>query len=99
MPEYFDSDPGSRPRSFGGWRVVASAWAVALLVVVLFGGVQALASRNGSAVPQPERLVGVMIPQHDPSCAGSGMAINCHAANDAFVQAQADAEARAAYGF
>ncbi len=104
MPEYFESDAGLRPRSFVGWRVIASAWAVALLMVFLFGGVQAVASRNESAALQPQRLVGVMIPQHDPSCAGPGLATarslpTCHATNDAFAQTEADDEARAAYGF
>lgn len=105
MPEYFEqeSEPGLAQRYLGGWRVVASAWAIAIMVVLLFGGVQALASRHEVPV-QHEQLVGAIIPRHDPSCAGAGAVTasatpNCHAvAGDVFDQAEADAEAAASYG-
>jgi len=104
MPEYFDHE--SEQRSFvqgnpGGWRMVASAWAIAIAVVLLFGGVEALASRH-MTLPQDQQLVGVVIPQHDPSCTGPGAiagSANCHAVvGDVLERAGADAEAAAAYG-
>jgi hypothetical protein len=70
MPEEIErgSGPALAERSFGGWRIVASAWVVAIVIVMLFAGVQALASRH-SASPHALSLVGVVIPRHDPSCA------------------------------
>jgi hypothetical protein len=51
------------------WRIVASAWLVAIIFVLLFGAADALASRHSSASSK-SRLVGVVIPQHDPSVPG-----------------------------
>jgi hypothetical protein len=62
MPEKI----GSRRRSFGSWRVVASAWLVAILFVVLFAGVQVLAGRH-SVSPREPTLAGAVIPRHDPA--------------------------------
>jgi hypothetical protein len=71
MPEEIESGRGQRmaERSFGGWRIVASAWLVAIVFVVLFAGVQALASLHGTS-PREASLAGAVIPRHDPSCAG-----------------------------
>jgi hypothetical protein len=54
------------------WRMVASAWAVAILFAVLFAAVQALASLHGPSIHQ-ERLGGAIVPRHDPACAGPGI--------------------------
>jgi hypothetical protein len=56
-------------RSFGGWRVVASAWLVAIVFVMLFAGVQALASRH-DASPHKASLAGAVIPRHEPGFTG-----------------------------
>jgi hypothetical protein len=56
----------------GGWRGVASAWALALLLVVVFAGVQALACQRTVLPPSP-RLAGAVIPRHDPASAGVGI--------------------------
>ncbi len=73
MPEDIERDPGLRiaDRLLGGWRIVASAWLIAMVFVVLFAGVQAMASRHGIS-PHQATLAGAMIPRHDPSCAGLG---------------------------
>jgi hypothetical protein len=55
----------------GGWRVVASAWALLLLFLLLLAGVSAVACPRGGV--QPDRhLAGAVIPQHDP-CVGPGV--------------------------
>ena len=103
MPEYFEQErePGFAERYLGGWRVIASAWAVAIVFVLLFAGVQALASRH-APTPQQRSFVGVVIPRHDPSCGGPGDVTasstpNCQAATDLVDKAEAQAEAEAAY--
>jgi hypothetical protein len=49
----------------GRWRMLISAWIVALVFMLLFAGVQATACyRNGSQ--SPTRIAGAAIPQHDP---------------------------------
>jgi hypothetical protein len=72
MPEYIEEERGPRiaEGSFGGWRIVASAWVVAIGFVVLFAGVQALASLHGTS-PHQAMLAGAVIPRHDPGCAGA----------------------------
>ena len=55
-----------------GWRGVASAWALVLLLVMLFAGVQALACPDAVAPSRP-KLAGAVIPRHDPASAGVGV--------------------------
>lgn len=60
-------------RRFGSVRAIASAWAVAaLLLVLLFGGAAALASWRGQS-PHPASLAGAVVPRHDPACARPGL--------------------------
>jgi hypothetical protein len=101
MPEYFEQErePRFTERYLGGWRVIASAWAMAIVFVLLFAGVQALASRHATS-PRQQSLAGAVIPRHDPSCAGPGDVMaaitpNCQTSGDAL----ADAEAEASYGW
>lgn len=70
MSERIDSTGGLRiaDGSSDGWRVIASAWVVAILAIMLFIGVQALASRH-SVLPRENNFAGVVIPRHDPNCA------------------------------
>ena len=56
----------------GGWRGIASAWALVLLLVILFAGTQALASRR-IASASPAQLAGAVIPRHDPASAVVGV--------------------------
>jgi hypothetical protein len=72
MPEYIEEERGPRiaERTFGGWRIVASAWVVAIVFVGLFAGVQALASLHGTS-PHQAMLAGAVIPRHDSGCAGA----------------------------
>ena len=72
MPEYIEEEGerGFAERYLGGWRVIASAWVVAIVFVALFAGVQALASLH-RASPRQSVLAGAVIPRHDPSCAGA----------------------------
>jgi hypothetical protein len=68
-------EPKTEPvgdRYCGGWRGVASAWALVLLLVMLFAGTQALASRH-IAAPSQAKLAGAVIPRHDPASAGVGV--------------------------
>jgi hypothetical protein len=58
-------------RLSAGWRGVASAWALVLLLVILFAGTQALASRRNMAASQT--LAGAVIPRHDAASAGVGV--------------------------
>jgi hypothetical protein len=58
-------------RLSAGWRGVASAWALVLLLALLFAGTQALASRRITAASQPT-LAGAVIPRHDPARAVVG---------------------------
>jgi hypothetical protein len=48
-------------------RGVVSAWAVAVFVVVVFFGFQALAGLH-KAPPCAVQLAGAVIPRHDPIC-------------------------------
>jgi hypothetical protein len=98
MPEYMEQEREPRfVERYLGWRVVASAWAMAVVLVLLFAGVQALASKHVIA-PQQQSLAGVVIPRHDPSCAGPGDHLasatsNCPSPGDAVESTEA------AYGF
>ncbi len=56
-------------RTSSGWRVVASAWLVAMVFGVLFAAVEALASLH-SAPPGKASLAGAVIPQHDAGFIG-----------------------------
>jgi len=60
MPEYFEqeSEPASKRRYLGGWRVVAAAWAMVRKVAVstaIIGILGASAYVPNSAVPNPAR--------------------------------------------
>jgi hypothetical protein len=60
-----------RERQVGGWRVVASAWVLVLVFLLLLGGVSAVAGQHRGAAPlRPP--IGAFIPQHDP-CSGPGV--------------------------
>ena len=97
MPEEIVSgrERGAPENSFGIWRTVAAAWAMAFIFVLLFAGVQALASRHGVS-PREANLAGAVIPRHDPSCSGAEDAMapsvrGCQDFRSAFEQAQASA--------
>ncbi len=102
MPEYFDQERESSfaERYLGGWRVIAAAWALAVMVIMLFTGVQALASRHVT-VPEQSQLVGAVIPRHDPGCDEAAMsaATTCHSATDDLARAEAEAEIGGSYGW
>ena len=57
-------------RLFPSWRVMVSAWVLVVVFVILFTGVEALASRY-TASPRHANLAGAVIPRHDPACAGT----------------------------
>ena len=59
-------------RQIGGWRVVAAAWAVLLVFVLLLAGVSAMACPRAETHPH-RHLASAVIPQHDP-CVGAGLA-------------------------
>ena len=58
-------------RQIGGWRVVAAAWAVPLLFLLLLAGVNAVACPRADTHPL-RHLASAVIPQHDP-CVGPGV--------------------------
>jgi hypothetical protein len=57
-------------RSSEGWRIVAAAWAVAIILVMLVAAVSGLSSRPASSSHGADGYAGVTIPRHDPNCAG-----------------------------
>ena len=59
-------------RRVGGWRVLASAWALVLALMVPLAGAGAMACLHGHGQPD-HLLAGAVIPQHDP-CVGLGVA-------------------------
>jgi hypothetical protein len=59
-------------RHSGGWRGVVSAWALVILLFMLFAGTQAVASHHAKA-PGQAKLAGAVIPRHDPASAGVGV--------------------------
>jgi hypothetical protein len=67
MPADLGHEPGCDARLAGGWRAIAAAWAV--MLVLLFAGFAATAALRDTAPARPAaaRLV---IPQHDALCAG-----------------------------
>jgi hypothetical protein len=60
---------GIAERSAGDWRIVASAWLVAILFLVLFAAAAALASLRITSSHEAS-LAGAVIPRHDPSFPG-----------------------------
>jgi len=103
MPEYIEleREPSIAERFLGGWRVTVSAWVMAVAFVLLFAGVQALASHH-EASPARATLAGAVIPRHDPTCAGAGAETasaptTCHFDADSIAAAAAEGEA--AYGW
>ena len=58
-------------RQVGGWRVVASAWVLVLVFLLLLGGVSAVACQHSGGAPL-RPLARAAIPQHDP-CSGPGV--------------------------
>jgi hypothetical protein len=71
MLESVERERGSErnDRLPANWRVVASAWVLVALLGMLSAGAQALASLH-AASPRQSMLAGVVIPRHDPACAG-----------------------------
>ena len=67
------NEPEKSARRFGSCRAVVSAWAVvALLLVLLFAGAEALASWRAHS-PHRASLAGAVLPRHDPACARPGL--------------------------
>jgi hypothetical protein len=58
-------------RQIGGWRVVAAAWALLLVFLLLLAGVSAVACPRADSHPR-QHLASAVIPQHDP-CVGPGL--------------------------
>lgn len=65
----FKAEPERRLPPSGNWRVVISAWVIAILALLLLAGYQAFSSRHEIS-PRAESLAGTVIPQHDPGCSG-----------------------------
>jgi hypothetical protein len=84
MPDEIEGTRGLST-SVGGWRVVAAAWLVVILFVVLFAAADALASLSHS--PCKESLAGAVIPRHDASSPGPDEV----AASDWLERVRADA--------
>jgi hypothetical protein len=88
MPEYFEqeSEPGFLERYLGGWRVVASAWAFAAMVIFAFGFVGAVIPRHDPSCGGPGDVTASATP-------------NCRAVGDILERAEAETEAAASYGY
>jgi hypothetical protein len=83
MPQKLDATG----KSTGSWRIVASAWLLAIILGALFVTVQAMASRHTPSPPRVDSLAGAVIPRHDPSFPGPDEV----AASDWLKRAQAEA--------
>lgn len=59
-----------RDQNFGEWRGIFSAWAIAVFVVMLFIGVQAVAALHGVSPHEASFAGAARVPRHDPACAG-----------------------------
>lgn len=59
-----------RDQNFGDWPGIFSAWAIAVFVVMLFIGVQAIAALRGVSPHQASFAGAAQVPRHDPACAG-----------------------------
>jgi hypothetical protein len=70
-------------RDISPWRGVISAWAVAIFLVMVFAGFQALAARHHAS----PHLAGAAIPRHDPICSDG----QCRAAPGPFDGFDAEA--------
>lgn len=57
-------------RLTSGWRGIAAAWAVVLLVVLLFAGYSAV--QHTASQRQAAPAARIVIPRHDPLCDGIG---------------------------
>jgi hypothetical protein len=57
-------------RAAGGWRGIAAAWAVVLVVLLLFAGYSAAQSAAPHRAARP--AMQAVIPRHDPLCDGIG---------------------------
>jgi hypothetical protein len=56
----------------GGWRIVFSAWALVLILVILLAAAEVMTCRRSGA-HKDGRLTGAVIPRHDTACGGSGI--------------------------
>ncbi|HZU91804.1 MAG TPA: hypothetical protein VE993_21305 [Stellaceae bacterium] len=61
--------PESRRRSTASWRGVAAAWALVILIGLVFGGLSEVAALFGPGGQSVNPLTGAVIPRHDPVCA------------------------------
>jgi hypothetical protein len=59
-------------RRFTAGRAIIAAWIVAVLLLLVSAGVEALASRQGVS-PRREALIGATIPRYDPTCGRPGI--------------------------
>ncbi len=62
------AEPATVDRLAGGWRAIGSAWALVLVVMLLFAGFSAMSARS-SAPHNEAALARVVIPMHNPACA------------------------------
>ena len=74
MSERIDSTGGLgiAVGSSASWRMVASAWVVAIVAIMLFIGLHAVAPRH-NVLPREDSFAGSVIPRHDANCAGLDM--------------------------
>jgi hypothetical protein len=73
-------------KSIGGWRIIASAWIIAVIFIATLATVQALASLHNVS-SRSGHLVGAVIPRHDSSVPGPDEV----AASDQLERARAEA--------
>jgi hypothetical protein len=91
------SQPEYRDSGYGTGRIAVSAWVIVAFVILLFAGVQALASLHGVS-PRQASLTGAFVPRHDPDCAGpripnAAAGDQCRGLGAPFAQTVADAYA------
>ena len=74
MPADVESGGAGRyEQASGGWRAIGAAWALTLALAVALAGVSTIAC-HARALRQPPAAAYIVIPQHDPGCAGADVA-------------------------
>jgi hypothetical protein len=63
-------EPERLDRLFRGWKAVAAAWALVLLVAIVLIAGHLFRSPPSSATTETPAQLGAVIPRHDPVCAG-----------------------------
>lgn len=72
MPADFESGAMRRDEpEIGGWRAIGAAWALTVAMTLALAGFSTIACHAGALRQPPAAVTHIVIPQHDPGCAGT----------------------------